>query len=181
MAFLELRYHSDALGMGVTVNVILPEQASTLIGMAADSAPTYKTLYLFSPSLYTYTNVDLSDPNADMSNYINDWVKCTCSQRAESEFYNSNHTNGFNDTDGDGRCNNPIIGVSDQSVWCWGFEEEPDRSINANPYIGTKTVTVVNGDPKKPLQIKWPLTKQFKHLDVTVDGVLIIEDGVELE
>ena len=141
----------------------------------------YKTLYLFSPSLYTYTHVALSDPNADWPNYIHDWVKCTCSQRAESEFYNSNHTNGFNDTDGDGRCNNPIIGVSDQSVWCWGFEEEPDRSINANPYIGTKTVTVVNGDPKKPLQIKWPLTKQFKHLDVTVDGVLIIEDGVELE
>ena len=26
MAFVELHYHSDALGMGVTVNVILPEK-----------------------------------------------------------------------------------------------------------------------------------------------------------
>lgn len=48
MAFLELRYHSDALGMAVSVNVVLPEQAKTLIGMTANGAdaPTYKTLYL---------------------------------------------------------------------------------------------------------------------------------------
>lgn len=48
MAFLELKYHSDALGMGVSVNVVLPEKAKTLIGMTADGAasPTYKTLYL---------------------------------------------------------------------------------------------------------------------------------------
>ena len=48
MAFLELNYHSDALGMGVSVNVVLPEKAKTLIGMTADGAasPTYKTLYL---------------------------------------------------------------------------------------------------------------------------------------
>ena len=47
MAFLELHYHSDALRIGVTVNVILPEKAKTLIGMNADGADTYKTLYLF--------------------------------------------------------------------------------------------------------------------------------------
>lgn len=48
MAFLELKYHSDALGMGVSVNVVLPEKAKTLIGMNANgaSSPTYKTLYL---------------------------------------------------------------------------------------------------------------------------------------
>ena len=47
MAFLELHYHSDALRIGVTVNVILPEKAKTLIGMNADGGETYKTLYLF--------------------------------------------------------------------------------------------------------------------------------------
>jgi len=46
MAFIQLNYHSDALGMGVSVNVILPEQAKTLIGMATGSTQTYKTLYL---------------------------------------------------------------------------------------------------------------------------------------
>ena len=33
MAFCELRYHSDALGCAVSVNVVLPENAKTLIGM----------------------------------------------------------------------------------------------------------------------------------------------------
>ena len=33
MAFCELRFHSDALGRAVSVNVILPENAKTLIGM----------------------------------------------------------------------------------------------------------------------------------------------------
>jgi putative tributyrin esterase len=46
MAFVELHYHSDALGMGVTVNVILPEKAKTLIGMNAAGGNAYKTLYL---------------------------------------------------------------------------------------------------------------------------------------
>lgn len=47
MAFLELHYHSDALKIGVSVNVILPEKAKTVIGMKADGGDTYKTLYLF--------------------------------------------------------------------------------------------------------------------------------------
>ena len=47
MAFLELHYHSDALKMGVSVNVVLPENAKTLIGMTADGGSAYKTLYLF--------------------------------------------------------------------------------------------------------------------------------------
>ena len=48
MAFFEMKYHSDALKIGVSVNVILPEKAKTLIGMTANgaSATTYKTLYL---------------------------------------------------------------------------------------------------------------------------------------
>ncbi len=46
MAFCELRYHSDALGHAVSVNVILPEKAKTLIGMNTGADATYKTLYL---------------------------------------------------------------------------------------------------------------------------------------
>ncbi len=38
MAFFEMNYQSDALGMGVTVNVVLPE--------GAKHGQTYKTLYL---------------------------------------------------------------------------------------------------------------------------------------
>ena len=46
MAFFQMNYHSDALGMGVSVNVILPETAKTLIGMKSEGEGTYKTLYL---------------------------------------------------------------------------------------------------------------------------------------
>lgn len=46
MAFLQLNYHSDALGMGVSVNVILPESAKTAIGMQSGREETYKTLFL---------------------------------------------------------------------------------------------------------------------------------------
>lgn len=41
-----MKYHSDALKMGVSVNVILPEKAKTLIGMNGVQNETYKTLYL---------------------------------------------------------------------------------------------------------------------------------------
>ena len=46
MAFAEFHYHSDALKKAVTVNVILPESAKTVIGMKADGGATYKTLFL---------------------------------------------------------------------------------------------------------------------------------------
>lgn len=46
MAFCELRFHSDALGHAVSVNVILPENATTLIGMNTGADENYKTLYL---------------------------------------------------------------------------------------------------------------------------------------
>lgn len=47
MAFFEMKYHSDALKMGVSVNVVLPERAKTLIGMNSSGEASYKTLYLF--------------------------------------------------------------------------------------------------------------------------------------
>lgn len=46
MAFFQMNYHSDALKLGVSVNVIIPEKAKTLIGMEADGGESYKTLYL---------------------------------------------------------------------------------------------------------------------------------------
>ena len=46
MAFFEMKYHSDALKMGVSVNVVLPEKAKTMIGMNANGEGTYRTLYL---------------------------------------------------------------------------------------------------------------------------------------
>ena len=125
-------------------------------------------IYLFTNSIYSYAHEDLSDPEQKMSSKTNDWRQCTCAK-------------GFNDTDGDGRCNNTVKGQSDQNVWCWGFKDKPDTTVNANPYIGTKTVTIINSNPDKGLKIIWPLTPQFKDMDVTIDGVLVIEDGVELK
>lgn len=48
---------------------------------------------------------------------------------------------------------------------------------NINPMEGTKTVTLINKDIYNPILIVWPTAKQFKDIDVTVDGVLIIKDG----
>ncbi len=47
MAFFEMKYYSEALGMGVSVNVILPENTSTMIGMETKSEKNFKTVYLF--------------------------------------------------------------------------------------------------------------------------------------
>ena len=123
-----------------------------------------KNIYLFTyNTVYKYTNVDISDPDALISSTKNDWEKCSCAS--------------FNDTDSDGRCNNYVKGPSGQNVWCWGFEEAPNTLVNANPYIGTKNVTVVNGDSENPLEVVWPTTPQFKDLSVTVDGRVIIKNG----
>ncbi len=46
MAFFQMNYHSDALKMGVSVNVVLPENAKSLIGMGGSGVKEYKTLYL---------------------------------------------------------------------------------------------------------------------------------------
>lgn len=123
-----------------------------------------KKIYLFTAgTVYNYTSVDISDPNALISAKRNDWEKCSCA--------------AFNDTDGDGRCNNTVKGPSGQNVWCWGFEEQPNTLVNANPYIGTKSVTLINGDVSNPLEVVWPTTPQFKDLDVTVDGEYVVKDG----
>ena len=123
-----------------------------------------KQLYLFtSGTVYKYAHVDISDPTALVHDNPNDLYVCACET--------------FNDTDGDGRCDNNFKGT----IWCWGLESEANRNLNINPYIGTKSVTVINSDLTNPLSIVWPFTPQFKDLDVTVDGVLIVEDGKAVE
>ena len=48
MAFFQMKYHSDALQVAVSVNVVIPEKASSLIGMTADGSgsDSFRTLYL---------------------------------------------------------------------------------------------------------------------------------------
>lgn len=46
MAFIELHYHSDTLKTAVSVNILLPEKAKTLIGMDGKQEGKIKTLYL---------------------------------------------------------------------------------------------------------------------------------------
>lgn len=46
MAFMELKIHSDCLGHGVSVNVIIPQYAETIIGMDGKAETSFKTLYL---------------------------------------------------------------------------------------------------------------------------------------
>ena len=155
-------YLEDVNFLGFDVEVVNGVRNETIVRTNDEE------IYLFTSAIYAYINEDLSDPDQVISSKTNDWRQCACAK-------------GFNDTDGDGRCNNTVKGQSDQNVWCWGFKDKPDTTVNANPYIGTKTVTVVNSNPDKPLKVVWPLTPQFKDMDVTIDGVLVIEDGVELK
>lgn len=70
MAFLQLQFHSDALMVQVSVNVILPERASTMIGMDAKGESTFKTLYLLH---------GLSDDHSI-------WMRRTAIERYASEY-----------------------------------------------------------------------------------------------
>ena len=46
MALVHVNFHSDVLGMAVTMDVIIPQQSRTLIGMDTAGGGTCKTLYL---------------------------------------------------------------------------------------------------------------------------------------
>ena len=117
------------------------------------------SLHLFS-KLEKYSSVDISNPHADMSSYPNDYSLCKC-----HEVYNGTKT--FNDTDGDGRCNNDANPNDSYSVWCWGFETAPDKTDNINPYAPTKEVYVTNCGN---LKIILPDTPQFKDTKLYIDG-----------
>ena len=110
-------------------------------------------LYLTS-SLNTYTSVDISKEGS-VAPYQNDRKQCKCAT--------------FNDTDGDGRCNNNADTTSNEGnvVWCWGYETSPDVTANANPYQPTKNITVLNCEG---LELRIPPTPQFAQTVVTIDG-----------
>ena len=46
MALVHVNFHSDALGMAASMDVIIPQQSHTLIGMSTSGCGTCKTLYL---------------------------------------------------------------------------------------------------------------------------------------
>ena len=110
---------------------------------------------------------DYSDPNATVGKE-NDLHKCTCAEDYPKANYPSTP---FNDTDGDGRCNNVRIvyrdGVytKDDSVWCWGTEGEVDPHKNVNPIRVTREINVSNiGN----LVLKMPTGPAFSELTVNV-------------
>ena len=121
-------------------------------------------------NLEKYKTVDISDPEANMINYQNDYIKCDCEAVYKKAYPNDpSKWKTFKDTDGDGRCNNDLDPTDSYSVWCWGFENNPDKAINANPYIPTKEVYVTNCGS---LQVIIPSTLQFDDTKMYVDGEL---------
>ena len=134
-----------------------------------DVAENHVPLHLYA-NLEKYTSVDISDPNANMGSYTNDYIKCNC-EEVYKEAYPDDPSKWktFNDKDGDGRCNNDLNPLDSYSRWCWGFENNPDKTINANPYIPTEEVYVTNCGS---LEVIVPNTPQFKDTVFYVDGVL---------
>ncbi len=126
-----------------------------------DVATNHIPLHIYS-GVEKYTRADISDPDANMSYYKNDYKKCNC-----EKVYNGTKT--FKDTDGDGRCNNDANPNDTYDVWCWGFKENPNTAININPYIPTEEIYVTNCGS---LRIIVPSTPQFEDLKLYVDGVL---------
>jgi hypothetical protein len=139
------------------------------IRIEKDIAENHVPLHIYA-NLEKYKTVDISDPDADMSNYRNDYIKCNCQEVYKKAYPNDESKwKTFNDTDGDGRCNNDLDPTDSYSVWCWGFETNPDKSINANPYMPTEEVYVTNCGN---LEVIVPPTPQFNDTKLYIDGVL---------
>ncbi len=128
-------------------------------------------LHLYA-ELERYTTVDISDPEKTMpasDMYMNDYSLCECEKVYKNAYPDDpSKWKTFNDTDGDGRCNNDLNPLDTYTVWCWGFKETPDRYINANPYIPTEEVYLTNCGN---LQFVIPATEQFKDTKLYIDGV----------
>ena len=132
-------------------------------------ATNHVSLHLFS-KLEKYSSVDISNPNEDMSSFPNDYSLCKCQEVYKNAYPNDQSKwKAFNDTDGDGRCNNDLNPTDSYTVWCWGFETEPDKSTNVNPYAATKAIYVTNCED---LHIILPDTPQFDDTELYINGVL---------
>ena len=125
-------YIENVKMLGFDVKVENGERIETITRTNEDE------IYLFTNSIYRYVNEDISDPEQTMSSKTNDWRKCTCETRPDSDFKGTIRRY-FYDSDGDGRCNNSVKGQSDQSVWCWGFKEQPDTTKTPTPISERKT------------------------------------------
>ena len=126
-----------------------------------DIETNHVPLHLYA-NLEKYTAADISNPNADMTKYPNDYKTCNC-----AEVYDG--TKSFNDTDGDGRCNNDLNPNDSYTVWCWGFEGVPDKAFNANPYMPTEEVYLTDCGN---LKFIIPDTPQFEDTELYIDGEL---------
>ena len=111
-------------------------------------------------NLYTnlngYIGTDISDPDADMTAYpTDDPVSCTCAD-------------GFNDTTGDGLCDNKKCGLP----------KEGKANVNKNPVIVTKNVYIKNCPG---LTLVMPKTPAFKETKVYVWDDTVGEAGDYIE
>ena len=125
-----------------------------------DIKENHVPLHLYA-NLEAYTSADISDPYANVEKYPNDHKKCNCE-------YVYDGKKSFNDTDGDGRCNNDLNPDDTYTVWCWGFKDTPNKNTNANPYVPTEKVYLTNcGD----LKFVIPDTPQFDDTELYINGV----------
>ena len=93
--------------------------------------------------LQEYTNIDISNPNADCSIYpTDDIISCQCES-------------GFNDTTGDGLCDNAKCGMP----------KDADYTKNMNPFITTKKLYIKDCPG---LTLKLPKIPAFKLMEVFV-------------
>ena len=117
-----------------------------------------------------YRDVDISDPNADMTFIPNDHEKCNCYEVYKKAYPDDpSKWLTFNDTDGDGRCNNELNPTDSYDVWCWGFEETPDTTTNVNPYMPTENIYITNCGTLRLIVPDIPLLKDTK---LYIDGEL---------
>ena len=89
-----------------------------------------------------YKNIDISNPNANMSSHPNDSKPCTCEA-------------GYTDVDENQRCDKCKL------------PETVNRDANANPFMPTEKVYV---EDCPGLVLIFPNTPQFKNMKVYVEG-----------
>ena len=97
----------------------------------------------FAQGLESYINGNIANPNETRFPIV-DQIKCYCDD-------------GFNDTDGDGLCDNNKC----------GFPETANEFININPYNPTKNIYITNSPGLKFIM---PKTQQFESTRVYIEN-----------